>query len=101
MDRLDPKMNQAMTPLILLEQAVGAGPIPPAYLCCALQQNQVHIYCLHLPSCYTGSLDGQVTPWDGKSYAFLGEVIQGVVTTVAFPSTSFQTVLNVHAKTSD
>jgi hypothetical protein len=51
MDRLDPETNQAVTALILLEQAVGAGPIPPAYLCCALQQNQVHIYCLLLPSC--------------------------------------------------
>ena len=46
-------------------------------------------------------MDGQVTPWDGNSYAALGEIIQGVVTTVGFPNTSFSTVLNVRAKTSD
>jgi hypothetical protein len=46
-------------------------------------------------------MDGQVTPWDGSSFAALGETTQGVVTTVAFPNTSFSTVLNVRAKTSD
>jgi hypothetical protein len=101
MERLDPEVNQAVTPLILFEQAVGAGPIPQAYLCCALQQNQVRIYCIHLPSRYIGSMDGQVTPWDGSSFAALGEITHGVVTTVGFPNTSFSTVLNVRAKTSD
>ncbi|MFN9983024.1 MAG: hypothetical protein ACK53Y_24070, partial [bacterium] len=93
MERLDPEVNQAVTPLILFEQAVGAGPIPQAYLCCALQQNQVWIYCMHLPSRYISSMDGQVTPWDGNSYAALGEITQGVVTTVGFLNTSFSTVL--------
>jgi len=68
MERLDPEINQAVTPLILFEQVVGTGPIPQAYLCCALQQSQVR---------------------------------QGVGTTVGFPNTSFSTVLNVRAKTSD
>jgi hypothetical protein len=101
MERLEPEINQAVTPLILFEEVVGAGPIPQAYLCCALQQNQVRIYCIHLPSRYIGSMDGQVTPWDGNSFAVLGEIIQGVITTVGFPNTSFSTVLNARAKTSD
>jgi hypothetical protein len=81
MGRLDPETNQLVTPLLLFEQAVGAGPIPQAYLCCALQHNQVRVYCLHLPTKYVGALDGQTCPWDGNSYAFLGEITQGVVTT--------------------
>jgi hypothetical protein len=30
------------------------------------------------------SLDGQVTPWDGLTFAFLGEISQGMVTTMEF-----------------
>jgi hypothetical protein len=101
MDRLDPETNQAVTPLILLEQAVRVGPVPQAYLCCALQQQQVRVYCVHLPSKYISTIDGQVTPWDGNSYAALGEITQGVVTTVTLPNTCFATVLNVRAKTTD
>jgi len=101
MDWLDPETNQAVTPLILLEQAVRAGPVPQAYLCCALQQQQVRVYCVHLPSKYISTIDGQVTPWDGNSYAALGEITQGVVTTVTLPNTCFATVLNVRAKTTD
>jgi hypothetical protein len=41
MDCLDPETNQLVTPLLLFKQAVGAGPIPQAYLCFALQHNQV------------------------------------------------------------
>jgi hypothetical protein len=101
MDRVDPETNQLVTPLLLLEQAVGAGPVPQAYLCCALQRNQVCIYCLHIPSKYVGALDGRMSTWDGNSYAFLGEIIQGVATTVNFPNTSFNPVINVRSKTSD
>jgi len=95
MDWLDPETNQAVTPLILLEQAVRAGPVPQAYLCCALQQQQVRVYCVHIPSKYISTIDGQVTPWDGNSYAALGKITQGVVTTVTLPNTCFATILNV------
>jgi hypothetical protein len=101
MDRVDLEMNRMLTPLLLLEQAVGAGPVPQAYLCCSLQRNQVRIYCLHIPSKYVGALDGRLSPWDGNSYAFLGEITQGVATTVNFPNTSFNPVMNVRSKTSD
>jgi hypothetical protein len=46
-------------------------------------------------------LDGQTSPWDGNSYAFLGEITQGVVTTVNFPNNSFNPVMNIRSKSSD
>jgi hypothetical protein len=46
-------------------------------------------------------MDGQMTPWDGRCYASLGEVTQGVVTTVNFPDHAFRSVGNIRAKTSD
>jgi hypothetical protein len=101
MDHLDPETNQLVTPLLLFEQAVAAGPIPQAYLCCALQRNQVRVYCLHMPAKYVGALDGQTSPWDGNSYAFLGEITQGVVTTVNFLNNSFNPVMNIRSKSSD
>jgi hypothetical protein len=49
MERLDPEVNRVISHVILFQQAIGTGPVPQAYLCCALQQNQVRIYCLYLP----------------------------------------------------
>jgi hypothetical protein len=46
-------------------------------------------------------MDGQVTPWDGNSYAALGEITKGVVTTATLPNKCFATVLCVRAKTTD
>jgi hypothetical protein len=51
----DPAQNVAITHVLLLEQAIGAGVAPQAYLCCAMSQGQIKIYCLHMPSRFTGS----------------------------------------------
>jgi hypothetical protein len=63
--------------VILLEQAVGVGPVPHVYLCCAQCQTQTRLLCMHMPSCYTGSLDRRATPWDGTTFAFLGKNSEG------------------------
>jgi hypothetical protein len=42
-----------------------------------------------MPSRFIGSLDGRVTPWDGMSFAFLGDVVHGLTTTVMFPQNAF------------
>jgi hypothetical protein len=97
----NPEINPGITAATLLEQAVGSGPVPQAYLCCTIRQNQVMILCLHLPSRYTSSLDGRITPWDGMSFAFLGEIIQGQVTTVAIPDTAFCVIANVRSHSTD
>jgi hypothetical protein len=101
LERLDPEVNNLITHELLLEQAVGNTVVSQAYLCCALQRDQVRVYCLHVVSRYTGSMDGRETPWDGNSYAYLGDVTQGVITTIELPATAFQSVANIRAKTSD
>jgi hypothetical protein len=99
MERMDPEVNNALSHVMLLEQAVGVGPVPQAYLCCSVRRNQVRVFCLHLPSRYVSSLDGNLTPWDGQIFAFLGEITQGMITTVELPANAFRTVNNVRAKT--
>jgi hypothetical protein len=101
MDRFDPEVNPALSHIMLYEQAVGSGPIPQAYLCCAQRQNQTKIFCLHLPSRYTGSLDGHATPWDSLGFACLGEVTAGQVTTVMLPDNYFRAAPILRAKTAD
>jgi hypothetical protein len=101
MRRFDVDANPGVTPLVLFEQAVGSGVVPQAYLCCAVPQQEVKIYCVHLPSKFTSALDGSITPWDGQGFGFLGEVTQGMVTTVTFPSMAFRPIMNIRARTSD
>ncbi len=94
-------MNNTISHIILLEQAAGAGAIPQAFLCCSLRQQRVRIYCLHLPSKYIGALDGRITPWDGKVFAFVGDVSHNTATTVQLPDNAFRAFINVRVKTTD
>jgi hypothetical protein len=99
MHRFNPEINNTISYIILMEQAVGSGPVPQAYLCCAQHQQQTTIYCLHLPSKYIGALDGQQTPWDNRVFVFLGEVTQNTATSVQLVDTSFQAVIESRALT--
>jgi hypothetical protein len=101
MERFDPELNPAISHIMLFEQALGLQAVPQAYLCCSHRQNQTRIYCVHLPSRYTSNLDGQVMPWDGLAFAFLGDIVQGQVTSVILPATAFRTVHNVRASNTD
>lgn len=101
MERFDPEVNAAISHVMLLKQAVGSGAVPQAYLCCAVCQQQIRIFCLHLHSKYTSALDGQTTLWDGVSFAFLGDLVHGMVTTVMLPGNAFRVVGNIWAKTAD
>jgi hypothetical protein len=69
MARFDIDVNPGVTHLILYEQAVGSGTTPQAYLCCSVVQQEVKIFCVHLPSKFVGALDGTATPWDGQGFA--------------------------------
>jgi hypothetical protein len=80
---------------------MGAGVVPQAYICCAIVQQAVKVFCLHLPSKFVSALDGRVTPWDGEGFAFLGEVTQSTATSVNFPSNAFRAFRNTKAKSSD
>jgi hypothetical protein len=101
MARFDIDTNPGVTPVMLFEQAVGVGGAPQAYLCAVNVQQDVKIFCIHLPSRFVSALDGTVTPWDGRGFASLGEVTGTTVTTVAFPDIAFRPVMNTRAKTSD
>jgi hypothetical protein len=48
MERFDPERNNAISHVMLLEQAGGAGAIPQAYLCCMQRQNQTRLFCVHM-----------------------------------------------------
>jgi hypothetical protein len=79
MHRIDPNRNDAIASEVLFQQAVGlGGSAPQAYLCCGTTNNGPKIYCSHLPSKFLGALDGTPTLWDNLSFAFLGEVVQGL-----------------------
>lgn len=101
MSRFDPMHANAVQGNVLMDQALGASAVPQAYLCCSSSRRGTRIHCVHMPSRFTGSLDGHVTPWDNNLYAFLGEITQSVATIVAFPSTAFNVVENVRAHSAD
>jgi hypothetical protein len=94
--RFNTESAQATAPNILLEQAVCMpAQIPQAYLCCALSRRGLRIYCMHMPSRFVAALDGKITPWDNSLFAFLGDVVHGLATTVSFPVNAFQATANI------
>jgi hypothetical protein len=102
MSRFDVHENPGISHVMLFEQAVGAGILPQAYICCsATPQRATRIYCIHLPSKIFLALDGVPTQWDGQGFAFLGDVTQQVATTVSFPSNVFRATALNRAPTSD
>ena len=102
MQRFDPESPTAVATEVLLEQALGSGGTKhQAYLCCSATRRGPRIFCIHLPSRFVGALDGRITPWDNNSYAFLGDVTQGIATTVCFPPNVFTVVNNVTVFTED
>ncbi len=99
MDRFNPDRNDAVPGQTLFQQAVsGSGAVPQAYLCCGTSTTGPRVHCLHLPSKYMAALDGSTTPWDDRSFAFLGEVVHKLVSIVVFPEDAFDTI-TVRVKT--
>jgi hypothetical protein len=98
--RFDPETNN-IPHAQLLEQVIGSGPVPQAYLCCVLNAQCVRIHCIHLPTKFTSALNGEVTPWDGNVYAYLGESTHGTVTTVNVPTDPFRRIANIQVKTNE
>jgi hypothetical protein len=45
------------------------------------------------------ALNGRVTPWDGQSFAFLGNMAQGTATMIKLPELVFRAVMNNWVKT--
>jgi hypothetical protein len=93
MAHFDASRAEALPSATLMSQVVGLGSTTPqAYLLCASTPQGPRIYCTHLPSRFFGVLDGTATPRDNQAFAFLGDVVHGLVTTINFPKDAFDTV---------
>jgi hypothetical protein len=89
-DAMSPYAPQSTT---LFQQAVTTGEVTPqAYLFCASTNTEPRIYCAHLPSIYVSALEGTITPWDDHSFAFLGDLVQNLVSTIHFLNDAIDTV---------
>jgi hypothetical protein len=94
MNRFDAGRVNAIPERTLLDQAIGLGAqTAQAYLCCGLAPGGVKIFCLHCPTRYATSLEGDITGWDNLCFAFLGELVQGTITNVLFPEDAFTTAM--------
>jgi len=92
MIRFDASRAGAISGNLLFQQVVlSGGNVPQAYLCCGNTTTGPRIFCLHCPAKFIGAFDGTVSPWDDLSFAFLGEVVQKMATSVFFPNESFNT----------
>jgi hypothetical protein len=102
MARFDPEAATVVAAETLLDQALGSSDDKhQASFCCALTTQGPRIYTVHLPACYSSALDGRVTQWDNKIYAFLGDVTQDIATTICFPANAFTTIANMVAHTEE
>jgi hypothetical protein len=90
MNRYDASQANVIAGVTLYQQVTSLGSsVPQAYLCCSNTLTGSRIYCLHSPNKFAGNLDGTPTPWDNLSFAFLGEITQGLVSMVLFPDDVF------------
>jgi len=101
MTRFDAAQLNAPASAALLQQVVSLGENTlQAYLFCANTTVEPRIYCAHSPSRYVSSLEGIPTPWDNQSFAFLGDLVQNLMSPIQFPDSAFEEI-TVHAKTVD
>jgi len=95
MARFEASVPAAVASDMLFQQVtgIGAGQLQ-AYLRCSSGVGQAgpRIHCVHLPTKFHASLEGEPSAWDDRCFAFLGEVVQGHVTNVLFEETSFDIV---------
>lgn len=92
--RFDAIGNEAQDADTLLQVTLGNPNVPIAFLCCATLSTAPRIYVIHMPSKFSPSIDGRITPWDGRLFAFLGEILRDNPMIVAFPSTGFELTTN-------
>jgi hypothetical protein len=92
MARFDAARQDAPTAVKLYDQVMNLCIVPQAYLLCANSAQGPRIYCAHSPSKYRSALDRTVTAWDNKSFAFLGEAGQGMVSIINFPENALEAI---------
>lgn len=93
MQRFDASLPGARAGVVLFDQVVCLGGATcQAYLFCTSTIQGPRIYCAHTPSKYMEALDGTESRWDGQCFAFMGDVVHGMISTVGFPTNSFEEV---------
>jgi len=94
MNHFDANHDNALQGKVLHSQVVSmGGDVPQAYLCCGVTNNVLKIYCLHMPAKFVATLDGTTTEWDDLSFAFLGNIVQGLVSIVLFLDDAFNSLV--------
>ncbi len=63
--------------------------VPQAYVFCTETAATPLIFCAHFPGKYMSALDGTASRWDDRSFAFVGDHVQGMITTIDFPNDAF------------
>jgi len=103
MARFEASVPAAIASNVLFQQVtgIGAGQLQ-AYLRCSSGVGQAapRIHCVHLPTKFHASLEGEPSAWDDRCFAFLGDVVQGHVTNVLFEETSFD-IITTHTRSQD
>jgi len=90
MIRFDASRDGAIAGDLLFQQVVlSGGNIPQAYQCCGNTTTGPRIFCLHCSAKFIGAFDGTVSPWNDLSFAFIGEVVQKMATSVFFLNEAF------------
>jgi hypothetical protein len=75
----------------LFQQVVNRwGGVLQSFLCCGRSLNGPRVFALHLPSKFLAPLDCTPSVWDDRSFAFKGDVVQGMVSIVNFPDEAFE-----------
>jgi hypothetical protein len=93
MRRFDASVPGAIASDLLFDQVVGVGgSTPQAYLFCTSTVAEPRIYCAHSPSKYVEAVDGTASRWDGQSFAFIGDVVMGMTSSIGFPRNAFEEV---------
>jgi len=95
MQQFDASVQGAVPEATLFHQVGGQalGQIQ-AYLTCSTGTGHQGpcIYCIHCPARFVPSHNGDATNWDDLTFAFLGKVVQGHITSVLFPNDAFTPV---------
>ena len=92
------RANRDMTSDMLLQQVLQATSVPQAFLVGSHSARAGYrFYVLHRPARYESRLDGAVSQWDGRTFAYQGDIMYGTMCIVEFPADPFGFVEGVRA----
>jgi hypothetical protein len=88
--RFDPMRLQGPVSADELRASISGDALRPScFLCCTALHNIPKIYVVHMLSRYPRAIDGRVTPWDNRIFAYLGDVVQSTPVNVLLPDDIF------------